>query len=327
MTSYPELASGRPRVERDSPLGRVQGFERAGAQTFLGLPYARPVGRFRPAAPASPGQGVYDATTYAPQCPQPYRDIQLGPIDRGGFDEDCLYLNVHVPVGGEALPVPVWIHGGGFTHGSANECDGTALAVTAEAVVVSINYRLGLLGWLDLSEVGPDYGDSADAWLTDQIQALRWVQDNIAAFGGDPGCVTIIGESAGAASVLALCGSERARGLFHRAVACSPPHMPHQPRADLLARIARKRRLTREAARDWVLNAPAEELGAMGFAGGAVMTSTGPVLRQPVTAEIAERGSAAPPSSPVSLPTRATSSSQVRDPGAIVDHTADYSSR
>jgi len=202
---------------------------------------------------------------------------------------------VHTPVGARALPVLVWIHGGGFTLGSANEFDGTALAVTANAVVVTVNYRLGLFGWLDVSEVGAEYEDSGDVWLTDQIQALHWVRDNISAFGGDAASVTIIGESAGAASVIALCGTERTRGLFHRAVASSPPHFTNEARPDLLARIARKRRTTRDRARAWVMTAPVEELVALGMTGASPLTSTGPVYRRPATEEIAARGAAAPP--------------------------------
>ena len=292
-----DLARGRPRVERDTPLGRVRGFERRGAQTFLGLPYARAAGRFLAAVPITPWEGTRDAATYAPACPQRlFEGIEGGLPRRGAYDEDCLYLNVHTPtLQSRPLPVIVWIHGGGFLYGSANECDGTALAITADAVVVSINYRLGLLGWVDLSELGPEYAESGDAWLTDQVMALQWVQDNIAAFGGDPDNVTIVGESAGAAAVLALCGISRTRGLFHRAVAASPPFFAHEPRPDLLASVAKKRRTSRDRAREWVLSAPAEELAALGFCDVSPMLTTGPVLCAPIEVEIAARGADAVP--------------------------------
>lgn len=140
-------------------------------------------------------------------------------------DEDCLYLNVRAPVNGEALPVLVWIHGGDHTDGSGHEpmYEGRGLA-GRDAVVVTINYRLGMFGFFahpDLAEESSD-GVSGNYGLLDQIAALEWVRDNIAEFGGDPDCITIFGESAGGQAVLNLMTAPKARGLFHRAIAQSP---------------------------------------------------------------------------------------------------------
>lgn len=297
----PELSVDRPLTERETPLGRVRGFERAGALTFLGIPYGHFAGRFRPVDPPRPWSGTKDATRYAARCPQALVDDPAVPPGRGGMDEDCFHLNVHLPSdpddrrGGGPRPVIVWIHGGGFLFGSANDHDGSALAVAADAVVVCLNYRLGPLGWLDMSELGPDYDASADLWLADQVAALEWVRDNIRAFGGDPGQVTVIGNSAGAASVLALYQVARARNLFHRAIACSPPHFPDEPRADLLALIAKKKRITRAEAVRWALTAEVEEVAAIGFAGGPVMTATGPLYNRSAAQGILELGPEAPP--------------------------------
>jgi para-nitrobenzyl esterase len=142
-------------------------------------------------------------------------------MDVGAQSEDCLYLNVYAPVTAsesERKPVMVWIHGGGFVIGSGAQSiyDARALAKRGDVVVVTINYRLGCLGWMDLGE----QGDLAveNAGLLDQIAALRWVHENIEAFGGDPGNVTIFGESAGGMSVGTLMGCPAARGLFHKAI-------------------------------------------------------------------------------------------------------------
>src|SRR4051812_48750437 len=136
--------------------------------------------------------------------------------------EDCLYLNVWTPAADDRRrPVMVWIHGGAFTSGSgATEWyDGTSFATRGDVVVVTINYRLGALGFLHLGELlGPEYESSGNCGLLDQVAALGWVRDNIAAFGGNPDDVTIFGESAGSMSVASLLGTPSARGLFRRAI-------------------------------------------------------------------------------------------------------------
>jgi para-nitrobenzyl esterase len=203
--------------------GFVRGSETKGIRVFRGIPFAQPpVGglRFRAPRPVEPWTGEREATTFSAIAPQPV-DPNINPIfmvPRQPQAEDCLYLNVWTPsVDAPKLPVMVWIHGGSFRAGGGSEprYDGTALA-SRNVVVVTVNYRLGALGFLHVP--GAD-GDLAANWgMLDQLAALRWVRDEIAAFGGDPGNVTIFGESAGGMSVAALMASPRASGLFRRAI-------------------------------------------------------------------------------------------------------------
>lgn len=194
--------------------GLLRGSVAADHVTYSAIPYAAPpVGerRWRPPARPRPWHGVRDATAPSPICPQ-----RGGPAVAG--QEDCLYLDVTVPAGterGDRLPVLVWLHGGGLVSGGAREYDGARLATTGDVVVVTLNYRLGALGFLSapsLGAVGGNYG------LMDQAEALRWVRRNAARFGGDPGNVTLAGQSGGARSVCAQLASPDARGLFHRAI-------------------------------------------------------------------------------------------------------------
>jgi para-nitrobenzyl esterase len=221
-SSPPALADPDPVLQ--TPLGQVQGKADAGIRVFKGLPYAEaPVGllRWTPPKPAPAWQGVRKAVQYGPACMQPqtqgiYAD---GPSH---MSEDCLTLNVWSPADAAGAPVLVWIHGGALLSGFSNEpmYDGSALAARG-IVVVSINYRLGVFGYLanpQLSAESPQ-GVSGNYGLLDQIQALRWVRDNIPSFGGDPGNVTIAGQSAGGLSVLYLMVAPDARGLFQKAIA------------------------------------------------------------------------------------------------------------
>jgi len=228
-----------PTSKRTPPAGTVVGFTgQYGSHEWRGLPYAQPpVGALRWRAPEKlpPWGGTREALAEAPVCPQ------IGTAFAGidGHDgevvgsEDCLVLTVYapkttpdaVPSGDARLPVMVWIHGGGNVVGHAGFYDGGKLAETHDVVVVAINYRLGPLGWmrhaaLRAGNPTPE-GQSGNFGILDQILALEWVRDNIAAFGGDPDNVTIFGESAGARDVLHLLGSPKARGLFHRAIAQS----------------------------------------------------------------------------------------------------------
>ena len=215
-----------------APAGAVRGVEAGGLPVFKGIPYAAPpIGalRWKPSVAAPAWTGVRDALDFGPACLQPKPragSIYASPLK--AFSEDCLSLNVWAPqnTGGKAkkAPVLVWIHGGSLIAGSSVEgmYDGAALAKQG-VVVVSINYRLGVLGYMahpDFSAESPDHV-SGNYGLLDQIAALKWVKANIAAFGGDPGNVTIAGESAGALSVMYLMASPPARGLFHKAIAQS----------------------------------------------------------------------------------------------------------
>ena len=192
--------------------GQVRGRVREGVRSWRGIPYAaRPV-RFQPPAPPTAWTGVRDATAFGPvaiQSRDPRIAMMSGVTEKIAMSEDCLSVNVFAPTGGERHPVIVWIHGGAFVMGSGSTplYDGHSFAARHGIVVVTLNYRLGLLGFLG--------GNHA---LLDQVAGLTWVRDNIAAFGGDPGAVTVMGESAGASSVAALLVMPAARGLFHRAI-------------------------------------------------------------------------------------------------------------
>lgn len=193
-------------------------------KTYKGIPYAAPpVGDlcWKPPQPPARWEGVRACTEFGPWCPQP---TPLMGHELGRMSEDCLYLNVWTAASrsDERRPVMVWIHGGGHTTGSGAQLlyDGANLARKG-VVLVTINYRLGPFGYLAhplLSKESPQ-GVSGNYGLLDQIAALKWVQTNVTAFGGDPGCVTIFGESAGAVSVCRLMISPLAKGLFHRAIA------------------------------------------------------------------------------------------------------------
>lgn len=217
----------QPRVT--APVGSVEGVEQSGVRIFRGIPYAQPpVGalRWKPPVAAPDWQGVRKVTEFGPACVQPRNrnaGIYTNPLER--VSEDCLTLNIWAPAGGKDLPVFVWIHGGALVAGYSHESmyDGARMAQRGNMIVVSINYRLGILGYLAHPELSAESQDgvSGNYGLLDQIAALKWVQRNIAAFGGDAGDVTIAGESAGALSVMYLMASPQARGLFHKAVAQS----------------------------------------------------------------------------------------------------------
>jgi para-nitrobenzyl esterase len=198
--------------------GAVRGLASGAVDEFLGLPYAAPpVGalRWQPPQPPASWSGVRDATAFAPHCPQP-----ASPFGVASTSEDCLYLNVFTPSGphrGAKYPVMVWIHGGALVTGESNDYDPSAL-VADGVTVVTINYRLGALGFLAHPALADSRGQSGDYGLMDQQAALRWVQRNIASFGGDPRNVTIFGESAGGLSTLSQVASPQAKGLFNRAI-------------------------------------------------------------------------------------------------------------
>jgi para-nitrobenzyl esterase len=209
--------------------GRLRGRAAGTTDEYLGIPYAAPpVGplRWRPPQPAAHWSGVRPATRFGPHCPQ-----YGSPFGLASMSENCLYLNVYAPAGssrGGSLPVMVWIHGGDLTAGESNDYDPAGL-VHDGVIVVTINYRLGALGFLAHPALAGPGGTSGDYGLMDQQAALRWVQQNIGGFGGNPHNVTIFGESAGGLSVLAQLVSPAARGLFAKAIIESGSYSLLQP--------------------------------------------------------------------------------------------------
>lgn len=211
--------------------GDLVGASTDGVREYLGIPFAKPpVGelRWKAPEPADPWEGTLDATKPGPDCAQ-----QIGGDSDGSLSENCLYLNVYTPdAETKDLPVVVFIHGGGYTAGTPNIYDGSRMAETGDAVVVVPAYRLGFFGFFSSEGTAAEgeYGTSGNWGILDQQQALRWVQENITAFGGDPNNVTIVGESAGGGAVCAQLASPTAEGLFHKAIVqsmgCSIPDTP-----------------------------------------------------------------------------------------------------
>ncbi len=223
--------------------GQVRGAERRGAWTFAGIPYAAPPTgsrRWRPPIASEPWAGIRDCSAFGPIAPQAPGLVEMALAgEPTAQSEDCLSLNVWTPgLDGGKRPVMVWVHGGSFLSGSGSGIlyRGGLLARERDVVVVTVNYRLGLLGFL----AHPALGDDGQPWLdgrpwtgvgnwglADQVAALHWVRENISAFGGDPANVTLFGESAGGMSVATLMTVPAARGLFHRAIVQSGPPYVH----------------------------------------------------------------------------------------------------
>ena len=227
-------APGTPTQARVAQ-GLLGGREDGGVRRFFGVPFAQPpLGPLRWAPPQPPltWPGRRDASRFADVCLQPPNPLDPSPDRRLRGDEDCLYLNIYAPVRSAAegatqmaaaprpLPVMVWIHGGSFTTGSGNIYDASLLAREQGLMVVTLNYRLGALGFLAAPALGPQSGNYA---LRDVLAALSWVRDNAAAFGGDAGNVTAFGESAGAIMLCDLLTSPASQGLFQRAILQSGP--------------------------------------------------------------------------------------------------------
>lgn len=219
-------ADTAPVVKIDT--GKIAGVADGGLHVFKGVPYAAPpvgLARWKAPGPVSPWADVKSATAFGPACIQPAsRGVNVYTQNLDPMSEDCLTLNVWAPADAHDAPVLVWIHGGSLVSGSSKErlYDGEAMAARG-VIVVSINYRLGVFGYLAHPELSAEssQGVSGNYGLLDQIEALRWVQRNIGAFGGDPRNVTIAGESAGGLSVMYLMASPPARGLFAKAIAQS----------------------------------------------------------------------------------------------------------
>ncbi len=215
-------------AKQQSPItatqsGLVLGREKNGVLLFNGIPFAEPpVGerRFKRPVSKEPWDDIRDATGFGPAAPQ----LPSGNMTNSvpvNWNEACLFLNVCTPaIDEKQRPVLVWIHGGAYRsgQGAVPWYNGTSFALNGDIVVVSINYRLGALGFTDLSRFGEEYATSGINGICDQLKALEWVRDNISGFGGDPLKVTIAGESAGGFSVATLLGCEQAQGLFRRAI-------------------------------------------------------------------------------------------------------------
>jgi len=225
--------------------GQVQGFTANGINAFEGIPYATPpVGNLRWVSPQPPApfNTTFQATSFGPQCPQP-----LSQFGHQGTDEDCLYLNIQAPSGakpGSNLPVLFWIHGGAFITGEGWDYDGTSMVLEDNVIIVTINYRLGLLGFMADAALAADdpHGRTGNYGLLDQQAALAWVQQNIANFGGNPKNVTIFGESAGGQSVIDNLASATAP-KFQKAIIESGAYEPALPtlaaaEADAATRMA-----------------------------------------------------------------------------------------
>lgn len=212
-----------------APVGTFRGLTDRGVISWRGIRFAlAPVGerRWRDPIAVPDADGETSTIAFGPACPQPTNPAI--PLGEGAVeDEDCLSLNVWVPEGETAAPRPVmvWLHGGAYTFGSSRQptYDATSLVSSGDVVVVTVNYRLGALGFVDLSHALADSGFDGNLALKDVLLSLRWVQRNIAAFGGDPDRVTIFGESAGGGLVTTLLAVPSAAGLFHRAIAQSSP--------------------------------------------------------------------------------------------------------
>ena len=218
----------------ETSAGKVRGYLRNGIFTFKGIPYAGTTAgdaRFLPPAPVTPWTQVRASMSYGPVCPQPVRGgwasdrlAFLFDWDDGHPGEDCLRLNVWTPIADDRTkrPVMVWLHGGGYEAGSSQELpsyDGENLSRRGDVVVVSVNHRLNVFGYLNMAAVGGEkYARSVNVGMLDIVAALHWVRDNVGRFGGDPANVTIFGQSGGGAKASTLMAMPAAKGLFHKAI-------------------------------------------------------------------------------------------------------------
>jgi para-nitrobenzyl esterase len=211
-------ASGNSLVEVDS--GALKGGVHDGIYTYFGVPYAEAHKRFIPADKVKHWDGVRNATEYGPVSPQ--SQLTGFPEAPGSKDNNSQNLNIWTPgIDGEKRAVMVWLHGGGFSSGSAQEVpayNGENLSRKGDIVVVSVNHRLNVVGHLDLSAYGDEYKYSANIGELDIVDSLKWIQDNISSFGGDPENVTLFGESGGGAKVLTMMSSPYAKGLFNKGI-------------------------------------------------------------------------------------------------------------
>ena len=284
-----------PAVE--TAAGKLRGASAAGIHSFKGVPYAAsPTGsnRFMPPRPAQPWAGVRDALAYSghawqlPNRPKrrPVLETLLGPADTTQEGEDCLTLNVWTSGLGDGAkrPVMVWLHGGAFGYGSGNRAvtDGANLARRGDVVIVSVNHRLNIFGFLHLADIGGEaWAHSGNTGVFDLVAALHWVRDNIERFGGDPGNVTIFGESGGGGKVSVLLAMPAAQGLFHRAIIQSGAaiRVSTRERANALAEAVLNQLGIERDECERVQTVPAEKLlAAIAPASRAVGRSRWPLL-------------------------------------------------
>ncbi|MEZ0539985.1 carboxylesterase/lipase family protein [Fibrella arboris] len=261
ILALPSLAVGQASKVAQTPVmagkdiavvptesGNVKGYIHNGTFTFKGIPYAKAARFMAPTKPDS-WTGVRSSMTYGPVCPMDATTTTNDEIefpfhhDWGYTNENCLSLNVWTPEINQAKkrPVMVWFHGGGFTAGSSVELpsyDGENLTKKGDVVVVTINHRLNVLGFLDLTAYGDKYKNSANAGLMDLVASLQWVKQNIAQFGGDPDNVTIFGQSGGGGKVTSLMNAPSAKGLFHKAIVQSGSYITSFTEKSLTQRVS-----------------------------------------------------------------------------------------
>ncbi|MGI9220699.1 MAG: carboxylesterase/lipase family protein [Woeseiaceae bacterium] len=278
-------------MELATRLGRVRGLDDGHVRTFLGLRYGEPpVGelRFMPPVAASGWQGTFDATEFPNRAMQDDSRRMFERTIAGEPSEDCLFLNIYTPdTSGKPRPVLFWMHGGAFVGGSANEYDGSVLAAQGDVVVVTVNFRLGLLGFLGLSAFGSEYQGSESNGIRDVVLALQWVRDNIEDYGGDPDNVTISGESSGGTMVMSLLATPAADDLYNKAIGHSATCV-YRPSRDHSEQLAERIGVDRDDLLDRLLSMPAQHLADLNLPVGVGVDGT--VITRSTMDAIQDRG-------------------------------------